>query len=158
MTCRCPTCRQEFLSEGVIDERRTVAGYPFEAQLNALVCSCGESLVEGAVLQRFESEIALALSHCEPSGAAFTFMRKKLALNRSGVADLLALSEDTLKAWEAEACPIDPTAWMLVCLMIQERSQGNTATRDLLTRFAQSRRTAVAPRLKLGHLAVQPAF
>lgn len=64
-------CGQADSQPGVVDERLTVAGREFEAQLDALVCpACGESLIDGATLQRFEREVALVLAVGVPSGVA----------------------------------------------------------------------------------------
>ncbi len=156
MNQRCSMCGQADLRLGVVDERLTVAGRQFEAQLDALVCpACGESLIDGATLQRFEREAALVLASGVPSGAAFTFLRKTLPITRAGLADLLQVPFDTVKAWETSARPVDLTAWVLVCRMVQERSQGSTATRDQLASFGPQRAAVEMPPTKLGRLEVE---
>lgn len=150
-------CGQADLQPGVVDECLAVAGRQFEAQLDALICpACGESLIDGATLQRFEREAALVLASGVPSGAAFTFLRKTLLMTRAGLADLLQVPFDTVAAWETSARSVELAAWVLVCRMVQEHSQGSTTTRDQLASFGAQRAVVEMPPTKLGRLEVEP--
>ncbi len=160
MDRQCSACKQGILKAGVIDERLTVAGREFEAQLDAMTCPvCGESWVEFVDLQRFERAVALDLAReGEPSGEAFAFIRDQCNLTRDALAEMFQTTFEEVKAWETGAKPVAFALWVMLCRMVEEQSQGNTATRDLLTsRGSKGRALATQPR-RFGHLAAQPAL
>ena len=152
---RCPTCRESELQDGTTQLETTVAEQQFSAQASALVClKCGESLVDGRVMERFELEVAWKLAFGPPAGESFRFMRKALGLKAETVADLLQTTPETVSRWETGKIRTDAKAFALMAMMILDRRRGRgwKTTQNYLAELANpgSQRQG---QVDLGHVA-----
>ncbi len=129
---KCPTCEKGKLSKGADERLLVISGITFAAKLPALLCdSCGESIMEGEDLQRFENQVARALVDLgEHTGEAFRFVRKVQGLSAVALAELLDVTPSTLSRWE-NGEP-DPNAFALLGGLFTDRMAGRTDTLDHL--------------------------
>ena len=68
----------------------------------------------------------------ESSGEAFRFMRKVAGLRAIDVAELFAVTPETVSRWETDKHPIDRGALVLLGLIVKERAEGTSLTLDAL--------------------------
>lgn len=130
---RCVQCKG-LLERVERDERLDVAGRTFIARLPAYSCSsCGEVLVSGALLARFELAAASALAQEGPiHGESFRFLRKALGMRAMDLAALLGVTPETVSRWESGKHELDRSTWATVgALVLDHLDQRNTTQERL---------------------------
>lgn len=135
---KCPTCGSAELRDAEVELDRDVCGRRFKAKGPALRCErCGEEVVEFGVLGMFDLAIAADLARRGPTSAeAFRFMRKAIALPGKELADLLAVTPETVSRWENDKLPVERRALALLASIVLERAEGRTSTLDRLRALA----------------------
>lgn len=95
---RCPTCKNEALAPWEQIEET----FGVKAMMRGLKCDdCGEFLVRGNDLVRYERDIALrVLVRGVRTGAEFKFVRKAAGLRATDLATLLGVDPKTVSRWE----------------------------------------------------------
>lgn len=134
----CPTCHTGELTEGSTVETQVVGPRSYTATLPALRCSnCDEAIVTASALRAFEGAVARAVAS---SGAgdqdAVCVMRKAAGLTRVELASLLAVTAETVLAWEGGAALPDRATVALLGALAVEALDGLTTTRDRLRELA----------------------
>lgn len=149
---RCPVCKAGRLTKRAIQERLAVCGHTFSARLSALECSaCGERLLAGPGLERFELRVAVELGRAgESSGEAMRFMRKAIGLRALELAELLRVTPETVSRWETGKQPMDHRAMAVVAALVLERYDGRSAMYDTLRALLSPRRLRRSVELSLG--------
>ncbi len=130
---KCTGCGSG-LTEGTTDHRLKIAGHEFHSKVPALVCiSCGESYIEGPVLERFDLAVAAALLPSgETYGSVLKFARKALGLRATDLAELLGVAPESVSRWENDARSPDHAVLVLLSLLVSEAQLGVTSVRDQL--------------------------
>ena len=132
-------CKNEGLVEIEETDTRTVAGYTFQMELEALSCPvCGETYFPLGEIGRFEKQIAVWLAEEGVSeGEAFLFMRKTLGLKAAELAELLDLAPETISRWEKGHRPPEKRSLSLVASMVLDQAEGHNRTLRRLRRSLQ---------------------
>lgn len=149
---RCPVCKLGRLSKRDRVERISVRGHTFSARLAVRECSaCGEQLLAGPDLERFELRVAVELARAgEASGEAMRFMRKAVGLQGRELAELLRVTPETVSRWETGKQPMDHRAMAVVGALVVERFEGRSAMHDTLHALLAPRRLRRSIELSLG--------
>ena len=133
---KCTACDKPKMKHEVVPHSVEVAGRSFVGDLPGLVCGeCGESIVEGEALERFDLLVARELARAgELSGETFRFMRRVLGLSGQAVAAELGTTPETISRWEREQDGRGPDrfAWLVVAEMVRDELEGGEETRKLL--------------------------
>lgn len=131
---RCYKCKADKLMPVEVPEHVEVAGHKFTGQVAGHKCAkCGEVLIDGPALERFELLAAAKLAEAgEASGEAFKFMRKSVGLRGADLAALLDVAGETVSRWETGALPVERRALALLDAIVTEAVAGATATLDRL--------------------------
>jgi putative zinc finger/helix-turn-helix YgiT family protein len=111
-----------------------VAGATFVADVLADRCgACGEELIEGSDLARFELRIAQWLAGAGVrSGETLRFMRKALGLRSADLGELLGVRLETVSRWETGALKVDAHAFALLGALVDDRLAGSERIRTRL--------------------------
>lgn len=130
----CPTCHTGELTEGSTVETEVVGPRTYTATVPALCCSnCDEAIVTAATLRAFEGAVARAVASSGAGDeAAVRVMRKAAGLTRVELASLLAVTSETVLAWESGADSPDRATVALLGALAVEALDGLTTTRDRL--------------------------
>ncbi|HWV37398.1 MAG TPA: hypothetical protein VN033_02860 [Vulgatibacter sp.] len=135
---KCPSCGSAELEDAEVELEREVCGRRFKATGLALRCGrCGEEVVQFGVLGMFDLAIAADLAQRgPPSAEAFRFMRKAIALPAKELADLLAVTPETVSRWENDKLPVERRALALLSSIVLDKVEGRTATLERLRALA----------------------
>ena len=127
---KCYKCKANKLAHVEVTERVEVAGHKFTGKVAALKCgACGELLLDGPALERFELLAAAKLAEAgEVNGEAFKFMLKAAGLRGTDLAALLDVAGETVSRWETGALPVERRAVALLGAIVTEAVAGSTAT------------------------------
>lgn len=127
---KCYKCKADKLTPVEVTERLEVAGHRFTGKVAGLRCgTCGEVLLHGPALERFELLAAAKLAAAgEATGPAFKFMRKAAGLRGADLAALLDVAGETVSRWETGALPVERRAVALLGAIVVEAVAGSTAT------------------------------
>lgn len=149
----CPSCKvagKMRLDTAALE--RELGGVTFKAKVPALRCGvCKEWFVSFEEGRRFELAVALAVAeHGISSADAFKFMRKATELRASDLAELLAVTPETVSRWETGKVPVERRALALLQALVTDRVHGTTVTLDRLKALcAVKRRKPRAVRVAL---------
>jgi len=154
MPKRCVECRGRELVAGEAEEQIEVAGKTFAAMVPVAKCAkCGATYLSHDALGVLELGAAGELArHGEASPEAFGFMRRALGVRAVELAELLAVTPETVSRWEHGRQPIDRGAAALLSAMVVDRLEGRTSTLDRLKALQQP-----DPLPKLVHLVPRAA-
>jgi putative zinc finger/helix-turn-helix YgiT family protein len=146
---QCTHCQSSSLARTQVAETIEAAGHIFSATVDALKCeNCGEVYLDGASLERAELTAAKMICDAgEVSGVSLRFMRKALGLQAQELAELLAVSVETMSKWERGHRGVDTHAWLVVAALVSDRIEDRTTTRDRLT--ATRSRSRLPKRVRL---------
>lgn len=131
-------CGKAGVVDGTTEMSRTFNGVTYTATLPAQVCPhCGESLVEGRDLGRFDAAVTHALAAAgPPDGATVKWLRKAAGLTGAELGALLGVAPESVSRWENDRAPMDrATLHTLGCLAI-EHGEGRSDTADELRAMA----------------------
>lgn len=144
---RCNKCNGRTFKRTTIAESIEVGGQRFGGAVEAHRCDdCGDVIVSGEGVRRFELAVAAALPITGAKrGAAFRFMRKALGLRAVDLADLLDLAPETISKYENEKIPIDRRALAVLGGLVDDAQAGTTRTRDRLAALKRPPKLAKAP-------------
>lgn len=135
---RCPVCKQGELEPTEHELRRELGGHVFTARVPAQRCrACGEGVVEGRSIERFELKIAKALVGAPPTGESVRFVQKAVGLKAVDLAELLGVAPETVSRWEAGRHPVDRSVHALLSLLLEDRLAGTHRTEDALRKAAR---------------------
>lgn len=131
---RCYKCKTGKMMPVDVPEQVEVAGHKFTGKVAGRKCAeCGELLLDGPALERFELLAAAKLAEAgEANGAAFKFMRKAAGLRGVDLAALLDVAGETVSRWETGALPVERRALALLGAIVTDAAAGSTATLDRL--------------------------
>ena len=131
---RCYKCKANKLAPVKVLEHVEVASHKFTGKVAGRKCGkCGEVLIHGPALERFELLAAAKLAEAgEANGEAFKFMRKAAGLRGAGLAALLDVAGETVSRWETGALPVERRALALLGTIVTEAAAGRTAALDRL--------------------------
>ena len=148
---RCTECDSGTMREAEVEISRKVAGHTFTAIVRGQACgACGEPTFASDDVRRFEAGVARALAGSpESSGEAFRFMRKVAGLRAIDVAELFAVTPETISRWETDKHPIDRGALVLLGLIVKEKADGTSPTLDALRARLAARPLAKKVPIKL---------
>jgi putative zinc finger/helix-turn-helix YgiT family protein len=139
---RCGACGREGLRDG-----SSTVSVALRCGVTAAVAvperscpSCGEVHVDRDVLARAQLAAARALADAGVhTGDAFRHMRKVLGLRAVDLARLLDVTPETISHWETGRAAPARAAFVALAAMIDDATQGRTATLDRLTVLAEGR-------------------
>lgn len=139
---RCVQCDHSPLVDGEREEAIPVGPRRFVATLPVKECpACGESYIASADLARFEEAVARALVEMgDDSPEAFRFLRKTVGLPAVRLAELLAVTPETISRWENGKRPVERRALALLQALVMDYAAGSTATLDRLRALAGRRK------------------
>jgi DNA-binding transcriptional regulator YiaG len=149
----CKRCQREKVQTITLDDQMEVAGHTFTAKLPADRCgACGEIVIQGADMERFELTIALELAKARKNDpAAFRFMRRALKISPEAFAALLEVTPDVVGYWEKGEWPLDPRAVSVLSALVCSKVSGETRTLDCLRVLAKPRELAKKVRVQIDH-------
>lgn len=148
---KCPICNEGTLRPAERTLRAEVNGHVFTANVAEERCdACGEGLVDGRDVERFELAVSRALLDAgDTSAEAFKYARKSIGLTAAELATLLGVTPESISRWENAKHPIDPTALALLSLLVQDAAAGSTALLDALRARTTAKPLAKRVTLKL---------
>jgi len=122
------------MKPGRADITRKLGGVTFKAQVPVERCgACKEWFVSYDEGRRFEVAVALAVvDHGSDAPDAFKFMRKAIELRAADLAELLAVTPETVSRWETGKVPVERRALALLQTLVVEYARGVTDTLDRL--------------------------
>lgn len=131
---KCPNCENGTLVPAEQTLHEEVNGHAFTATVMGSVCpTCGEGLIDGQDLERFELGIAKALLDAgDDSPEVFRLARKTLGLTAADLGNMLRVTVETISRWENGKHPIESMALAILALLVQDATHGSTATQDAL--------------------------
>jgi DNA-binding transcriptional regulator YiaG len=120
--------------QGTFTHRICVGSICFDGELNSKVCSsCGEHIVDGAMVKKFELMVAQLLAdNGQRTPEAFRFMRKVLGLRAVDLAPLIGVGPETISRYETGAREIDPIRFGVLATLVADSLAGR---QDALMRF-----------------------
>jgi putative zinc finger/helix-turn-helix YgiT family protein len=139
---KCERCKTGKLEKTVARATVEVARHVFTAKVPALKCrECGEVYFDGRSLERFELRAAVELARAgEATGEVMRFMRKAVGLKAQELAELLAVTPETVSRWETGKQPVEHRAMAVVGALVVERFEGRTSTYDNLKALKSPRK------------------
>jgi putative zinc finger/helix-turn-helix YgiT family protein len=148
---KCPICNEGTLRPAERTLRAEVNGHVFTATVMGQRCDkCGEGLIDGHDVERFELAVARALADAgDTSGEAFKYARKSIGLTAADLASLLGVTPESISRWENGKHPIDPTALALLALLVRDAEAGSTVLLDALRARTAAKPLAKRVTLKL---------
>jgi hypothetical protein len=156
----CGRCGRERVVPVAFDDSIDACGHTFTAQLPATRCeACGQVVVDGNDVRRFENRIAVELAKAGlRTGAVFAYLRNALELEPAALAHLLDVPEEFVGYWERANWPIDPRAHSVLCSLVLARLTGKPFALDCLAVLREPRRLARKVRLSLGDAQARRAL
>ncbi len=123
---KCPMCGAKKLEAATCEATQRVDGLTFTATVPCQRCgACGEELVGGDGLERFDLTVAVELVRSgRRTGAALRFMRKCLGYKSGDLAALLDVAPETFSRWETGEREPDARAFALVGFLAAARLRG----------------------------------
>lgn len=122
---------------GTVEHVTVVGDDRFAVPVKAWICPCGESLVEGAELERAEYEVA---SRLVVGGLvnkdSFRFLRTVLGWSGREAARRLGVSHESISRWETGARPLDRFVWITLASLVRDKKDGIHDTEQLLAALA----------------------
>lgn len=154
---RCERCKTGKLEKTVAPESIEVGTHVFTAKVPAHKCrKCGEIYFDGPALERFELRAAIELVRAgEASGEVMRFMRKAAGLRALELAELLAVTPETVSRWETGKQPMEHRAMAVVGALVAERFEGRTSTLDNLKALRSPKKLGRKIELSLVELNAQ---
>jgi len=154
MPKRCVECRGSEMVASEAEERIKVAGRTFAAIIPATKCAkCGAIYLSHEAVGVLELAAAGELArHGAVSAEAFSFMRRALGLRALELAELLAVTPETVSRWEHDRQPLDRGAAALLSAMVMDRLERRTTTLDSLKALLKPE-----PLPRLVRLVLRPA-
>ena len=139
---KCPNCQSEKMKPGTADLARELGGVTFKAKVPVERCgACKEWYVSHDNGRRFEIAVALAVeAQGLDSADAFKFMRKATELRAVDMAELLAVTPETVSRWETGKVPVDRRALALLQALVTDYAGGSTVTLDRLRALSNRKR------------------
>ena len=139
---KCPSCQAKKMRPGKAELTRTLGGVTFKAKVPVERCgACKEWYVSYDDGRRFEIAVALAVANQGLDSAdAFKFMRKATELLAVELAELLAVTPETVSRWETGKVPVERRALALLQALVADYADGSTATLDRLRALASRKK------------------
>ncbi|MGH8562746.1 MAG: helix-turn-helix domain-containing protein [Gammaproteobacteria bacterium] len=102
-------------------------------------------------LEGLHRTIGLYLVDREPdvSGAEVRFLRKELDMSQKRLAEVLGVSENTVRGWENDRAAISGPAERVLRILYREHVAGDGSVRGLVERLAELDRRGHAKKLEL---------
>lgn len=102
-------------------------------------------------LEGLHRAIGLCLVDRRPnlSGEEVRFLRKELDMPQKRLANVLGVSESTVRSWEANRGKISPPADRVLRVLYREDVEGDGTVRELIERLAESDRKSYALKLEM---------
>jgi putative zinc finger/helix-turn-helix YgiT family protein len=131
---KCPVCEKGTLRPAEQTLHDEVNGHVFTAAVMGETCdACGEGVIDGRDIERFELGIARALLDAgDDSPEVFRLARKTLGLTAADLAAMLRVTAETISRWENGKHPIDAMALAILSLLVRDAFEGSSATQDAL--------------------------
>ena len=82
----------------------------------------GDHVATGADLEIVELEIASQATNAQPTGDAFSWVRRALGFTGKQLGAKLGVRLETISRWERGELPIDRKAWLLLGSLARERA------------------------------------
>jgi putative zinc finger/helix-turn-helix YgiT family protein len=138
----CKRCKTGRLEKTTAPDSIEVGKHLFTAMVPALRCrSCGEISFDGPSLERFELRVAAELARAgEATGEVVRFMRKAVGLRALDLAELLAVTPETVSRWETGKQPMEHRAMGLLGALVIDRCDGRTSIFDNLRALRSPRK------------------
>lgn len=151
---KCERCKAGKLEKTVARASVEVGRHVFTAKVPALKCrECGEIYFDGPSLERFELRAAVELARAgEASGGVMRFMRKAAGLRAQALAELLAVTPETVSRWETGKQPVEHRAMGVVGALVVERFEGRTSTLDNLKALRRPKKLGRKVELSLAEM------
>lgn len=139
---KCPSCHAKKMKPGTADLTRNIGGVTFKAKVPVERCgACKEWFVSHDDGRRFEIAVALAVAtQGLDSADSFKFMRKAMELRAVDLAELLAVTPETVSRWETGKVPVERRALALLQSLVVEYADGSTDTLDRLRALASRKK------------------
>jgi putative zinc finger/helix-turn-helix YgiT family protein len=140
---RCHSCGSESLRQSteVVRARLRSSGIRASATVPVRQCAtCGETYLEGSVLQAFEVAVARELANKGVrTGEAFRFMRTVLGLRAADLAKLLGVTPETISHWETGKVAVNRATFVAVGALVEDAAEGRSTTHSRFARLAADR-------------------
>ena len=93
-------------------------------------------------IEGLHKAIGLFLVNNKPQldGSEIRFLRKELDLSQVNLADLLGVSESSIRSWEHNRAKVSIPAEKMIRLLYEEKVNGNKGINELLERISQLNR------------------
>ena len=134
-TPHCPMCKGTDLNwQARHDIAQRIGSTPIRIRLPCVACrSCGERVVDGDVISRGELEVARVLAKRNVlSPESFRFVRMAIGLQSKQLAMILSVQPETVSRWEHGQRDVDPTAWSLLRMLVEDHASGRRSIDDVL--------------------------
>jgi putative zinc finger/helix-turn-helix YgiT family protein len=153
---KCERCKTGKLEKTVAPESVEVGKHVFTARVPALKCrECSEVYFDGPTLERLELGAAVELARAgEATGEVMRFMRKAAGLRALELAELLAVTPETVSRWETGTRPMEHRAMAVLGTLVVERFEGRTSTLENLKALRRPKKLGRRIALSLGHSTV----
>jgi putative zinc finger/helix-turn-helix YgiT family protein len=131
---KCPNCDKGTLRPMEQTLHDEVNGHVFTATVMGEVCdNCGEGLIDGRDIERFELGVARALLDAgDDSPEVFRLARKTLGVTAADLAAMLRVTAETISRWENGKHPIDSMALVILSLLVRDAAIGTSDTQEAL--------------------------
>jgi putative zinc finger/helix-turn-helix YgiT family protein len=151
---RCERCKTGKMEKTKAPDTVGVGKHVFSATVPAFKCrECGEVYFHGPSLERFELRAAVELARAgEASGEVMRFMRKATGMRAAELAELLAVTPETISRWETGKQTIERRAMAVLGSLVIERFEGRTAVLDNLKALREPRKLARRIQLSLNEV------
>ncbi len=142
---KCHACGATPLVESTTTMKRAFGEQVYTAELPATACpACGEAVVEGDVLARYDAALTHALvRHGQPGAAAVKWLRKAARLTGAELAALLGVTPESVSRWENDRTAMDRATWVTLGALAIEAEEGRSDTADMLRARAEPRKPVV---------------
>jgi putative zinc finger/helix-turn-helix YgiT family protein len=131
---KCVTCGHLEMTPGMVDEAVPVGELIFSLRVPALVCpKCGENYLTADTMGQVDRLVAGALARDGvATSQAFRFMRKAIGLRAVELAELFAVTPETVSRWETGERAPAGEAVKLLALLVVEHLAGRSEALDYL--------------------------
>lgn len=147
----CSRCDRQRVVSITMDDHIDACGHTFTAQLPAEKCeACGQIVIHGHDMRLFELRVAVELAKAGiRQKDAFSYLRKALQLDASGLAHILDVPIEFIGYWERGDWPLDLRAHAVLCGLVLAKFEHKPSTLDCLGVLREPRRLASKVRLHL---------
>lgn len=153
---RCPKCDGK-VEKTLVPDTVEVGRHVFSARVPAFKCrGCGEVYFEGAGLEQLELRAAVELARAgDATPESMRFMRKALGFKAAELAELLAVTPETVSRWETGKQRLEHRAMAVLGSLVIERAEGRTAMLETLEALRKPRKLGRTVKLSLTAASVR---